>query len=419
MAAGDGERTVSAREIRALVGSVPRKSGAIRPLRTNGKCGMKKLVTLARNNVIALVLMFTLVGGSGYAVADLTGRDGKTGPTIYACVHEKTRAMQLGGDRRPCPAGYAKIKWTAEGQQGDVGAPGAKGEAGAPGTAGAKGENGAAGEHGAPGENGPAGARGADGQPGVGTPGPVGPAGATGPKGDDGDTGVAGPTGTVGPAGAQGPQGEAGPKGDNGNTGAAGPKGDNGNTGPAGPKGDNGNTGPAGPKGDNGDAGPTGPQGPAGSGALAAVNQASTTGIAVAGGATSPFVGYSVASSAPSTGAFAPATGTFTAPSAGTYHVTASGNLEKTTAESTSYGNTADFTFQLQQNGVTIAAQLFPMLNVNVPLVLALRVPTQYGQAEIDRYVNLDAGDTLQLQLRNGTTAATTAGGSFGIAKVS
>lgn len=350
---------------------------------------MKKLVTLARNNVIALVLMFTLVGGTGYAVADLTGREGKTGPTIYACVHEKTRAMQLGGDRRPCPDGYVKIKWTAEGQQGEVGATGAAGAKGDAGAPGAKGENGAQGP------------RGADGDPSDGTPGPVGPIG---------------PAGAVGPIGPQGPAGLKGDDGDTGDVGPQGVQGPQGEDGDAGPVGPQGPQGPQGLQGEDGDTGPVGPQGPAGS--FSDVNQATVTGIPVGGNVTSTLSGFSSPAGAPSTAAFDPATGVFTAPSSGTYRVTASGSLEKAGPEVVSYAPTADFTFQLQQNGTTVAAQPFPMVNVNIALVLSMRVPTQYGQAEIDRYVDLAAGDTLSLRLQNGTGAATTVGAAFGVAKV-
>lgn len=333
---------------------------------------MTKIVTLVRNNVIAFVLMFMLVGGTGYAVADLTGRDGTTGPVIYACVHEKTRAMQLGGDRRACPAGYVKIKWSAAGQKGDVGATGPAGTAGVNGDAGVAGAKGDAGAAGAKGNDGAAGNDGA--------PGGTGPAGPAGPVG---------PLGPVGPTGADGEQGADGPAGPTGADGAEGPE------------------------------GPEGPAGPAGSGGgFDHVGGGTIEGFAVANGSNATVIEYSNGGGEPSTPAFDRNSGEYTAPEDGTYLVYASATNETATAASASVAAGSELALHLYRDTSVLQTQPLPVFNVSIPLLLSLRTYIHQSQAQISRYVQLAAGQKLSLWMYNSGAPAMSFTVRFSVAKV-
>ena len=181
----------------------------------------RRILVLARQHVIAVVALFMALGGTSYAMVGATSAsDSKT---LYACITERYKTLNLTTATAKCPSGQRKISFNAKGERGAAGAAGVAGAAGAVGPAGPKGETG---------ERGPA-APSVLGSPGTkGDTGPKGDTGASGPKGDTGTAGAAGPKGDTGATGAAG---AAGPKGDTGATGAAGPVGATGATGPAGP----------------------------------------------------------------------------------------------------------------------------------------------------------------------------------------
>ncbi len=129
---------------------------------------------------------------------------------------------------------------------------------------------------------------------------------------------TSGTPGTPGPVGPQGPTGATGPQGPAGNTGATGPQGPTGNTGPQGPTG---NTGATGPQGPTGNTGATGAQGPAGVIGSAVGFQASkilgTTNYTSSIDNTIIFNTESIDQG----NNYNPATGIFTVPSSGLYHI--------------------------------------------------------------------------------------------------
>ena len=102
----------------------------------------------------------------------------------------------------------------------------------------------------------------------MGATGPLGPIGATGPQGEIGATGTTGSTGATGLTGATGARGATGSTGPIGSTGSTGPQGATGArgaTGSTGPQGELGSTGATGATGLIGPTGPTGSTGPIGS----------------------------------------------------------------------------------------------------------------------------------------------------------
>ena len=129
--------------------------------------------------------------------------------------------------------------------------------------------------------------------------GPTGPQGLLGPTGN---IGLQGPTGVQGTLGASGPQGLTGPPGSATNTGATGPQGATGATGIGGAASNTGATGPTGYTGPIG-TGPTGPSGPIpavtffANQSKGATTTASTTGIMLGLGKTSPTWALTPASS--------------------------------------------------------------------------------------------------------------------------
>lgn len=56
------------------------------------------------------------------------------------------------------------------------------------------------------------------------------------------------------------------------------------------------------------------------------------------------------------------------------------------------------------KNGVSTAAVQFPLFNVNITLVLLLRVPLASNQVSESAVLPLNAGDTISLAISNGAT---------------
>jgi hypothetical protein len=310
--------------------------------------------------------------------------------------------------------------------RGPPGPPGPVGPAGATGASGATGDTGPVGPAGATGDTGPVGPAGATGASGAtGDTGPVGPAGATGASGATGDTGPVGPAGATGASGATGdtgPVGPAGATGASGATGDTGPVGPAGATGASGATGDTGPVGPAGATGASGATGDTGPVGPAGAtGASGATGDTGPVGPAGATGATGPtatIVGFSAMiqtfSLTPSTTqltnwnvsapyynntSFNPVTGNFTVPTTGTYSIKATINYNTTAPLSAAIasGVFPAFTILRTPGPTTLLAGNFPILDVNIALVLNLRVILGAGVIVLTGDVSLNAGDVVGL----------------------
>jgi len=92
------------------------------------------------------------------------------------------------------------------------------------------------------------------------------------------------------------------------------------------------------------------------------------------------------------------ATGTYTVPTTGRYRVSATVNYTTTAAISIALGAGVDPRIALRVNGAETLTGLFPILNVNVVLVLTLRAILGSGTVVIAGDLPLNAGDVLDLQ---------------------
>ena len=271
------------------------------------------------------------------------------------------------------------------------------------------GSAGPTGPTGATGATGPQGATGSTGPQGV--IGPTGLTGATGPQGDlgpTGATGATGPQGIIGPTGATGPQGVIGP------TGPAGAQGITGPTGPTGATGAQGVIGPTGPTGAQGITGPTGPTGATGPTATSEGFSAFLSTASVS--ASSQLTGWSVAAPYFNSGNFDPATGNYTVPATGRYIIEATINYATTAVITIALGAGINPAFVVQRSSPTVTSLitgLFPILNVNIALILSLRTILGSGTVTLAGEVQLNAGDIIGLYyVANGLTIGLNLGGS-------
>ena len=306
----------------------------------------------------------------------------------------------------------------ATGPQGNLGLTGATG---ATGPQGIIGPTGATGPQGVIGPTGPAGAQGITGPTGpTGATGAQGVIGPTGPTGAQGVIGPAGPTGATGAQGVIGPAGPTGATGAQGVTGPTGPTGAQGITGPTGPTGATGAqgiTGPTGPTGATGAQGITGPTGPTGATGPTATSEGFSAFLSTASvSASSQLTGWSVATPYFNSGNFNPATGNYTVPATGRYIIEATINYATTAVITIALGAGINPAFVVQRSSPTVTSLitgLFPILNVNIALILSLRTILGSGTVTLAGEVQLNAGDIIGLYyVANGLTIGLNLGGS-------
>ena len=247
--------------------------------------------------------------------------------------------------------------------------------------------------------------------------GPAGPTGATGATGAQGVIGPTGPTGATGAQGVIGPTGPTGATGAQGITGPTGPTGATGAqgiTGPTGPTGAQGVIGPTGPTGAQGITGPTGPTGATGPTATSEGFSAFLSTASVS--ASSQLTGWSVATPYFNSGNFNPATGNYTVPATGRYIIEATINYATTAVITIALGAGINPAFVVQRSSPTVTSLitgLFPILNVNIALILSLRTILGSGTVTLAGEVQLNAGDIIGLYyVANGLTIGLNLGGS-------
>lgn len=271
---------------------------------------------------------------------------------------------------------------------------------------------------GSAGPTGPTGATGATGPQGAtgptGTMGPTGATGVTGPQGATGPTGSQGVTGPTGATGATGPQG---PTGSTGSTGATGPQGDIGPTGVTGATGPQGIIGPTGPTGATGPQGITGPTGPTGATGPTVTSEGFSAFLSTASvSASSQLTGWSVAAPYFNSGNFNPTNGNYTVPATGRYIIEATINYATTAVITIALGAGINPAFVVQRSSPTVTSLitgLFPILNVNIALILSLRTILGSGTVTLAGEVQLNAGDIIGLYyVANGLTIGLNLGGS-------
>jgi len=90
--------------------------------------------------------------------------------------------------------------------------------------------------------------------------------------------------------------------------------------------------------------------------------------------------------------------GTYTVPTTGRYSISATINYSTTAAITVGLGAGVNPRIALRVNGTETLSGLFPILNVNVALVLTLRAILGSGTVVIAGDVPLNAGDVLDLQ---------------------
>ena len=301
------------------------------------------------------------------------------------------------------------------GPTGPAGAQGITGSTGPTGATGAQGVIGPTGPTGAQGVIGPTGPTGATGAQGI--TGPAGPTGAQGVIGPAGPTGATGAQGVIGPTGPTGVTGATGPQGDLGPTGATGATGPQGIIGPTGATGAQGITGPTGPTGATGAQGITGPTGPTGATGPTATSEGFSAFLSTASvSASSQLTGWSVAAPYFNSGNFNPATGNYTVPATGRYIIEATINYATTAVITIALGAGINPAFVVQRSSPTVTSLitgLFPILNVNIALILSLRTILGSGTVTLAGEVQLNAGDIIGLYyVANGLTIGLNLGGS-------
>ncbi|WP_143276685.1 hypothetical protein [Brevibacillus brevis] len=185
-------------------------------------------------------------------------------------------------------------------------------------------------------------------------------------------------------------------------------------TGATGATGATGLTGPTGATGATGETGATGATGATGPAFTTENFSAFLSTVTL--GESSQFVNWSTASPYYGSPSFNPLTGTYTVPATGTYAIKATINYETSEAITVSLGPEITPAFEVQRITPTATNLIigdFPVLNVNIALVLILRAILGAGTVTLAGDVQLNAGDTLGLfYVANGLTINLNLGGS-------
>jgi len=134
--------------------------------------------------------------------------------------------------------------------------------------------------------------------------------------------------------------------------------------------------------------------------------------------ASTTFTGWNTAFPFYNSGSFNAITGQFTVPSTGTYAITATINYKTSASISISLGAGVNPFFEVTRTSPSAATLLqanFPVLDVNVALVLSLRTILGGGAVNLAGTINLTAGDVITLAYNaNGLTLPLNLGNGLG-----
>jgi hypothetical protein len=115
-------------------------------------------------------------------------------------------------------------------------------------------------------------------------------------------------------------------------------------------------------------------------------------------------------------GNFNPTTGNYTVPATGRYIIEATINYATTAVITIALGAGINPAFVVQRSSPTVTSLitgLFPILNVNIALILSLRTILGSGTVTLAGEVQLNAGDIIGLYyVANGLTVGLNLGGS-------
>lgn len=132
----------------------------------------------------------------------------------------------------------------------------------------------------------------------------------------------------------------------------------------------------------------------------------------------SQITGFSVADPYIASANFNPTTGNYTVPATGDYQISATVNYSTTAALSISLGAGVNPSFSIRRSSPTTTDLItgnFPILNVNVALVLTLRAILGVGTVTMSGRVHLTAGDVVGLYYNaDGLTVNLDLGGGTG-----
>jgi hypothetical protein len=132
--------------------------------------------------------------------------------------------------------------------------------------------------------------------------------------------------------------------------------------------------------------------------------------------ASTQLTGWTVTSPYYDSASFNEVTGNYTVPAAGAYAIEATINYSTTAAITVSLGAGINPAFVVRRTSPAVTdliSGLFPVLNVNVALVLTLRTILGNGTVTLTGQVELSAGDVIGLfYVANGLTVPLTLGGT-------
>jgi hypothetical protein len=169
--------------------------------------------------------------------------------------------------------------------------------------------------------------------------------------------------------------------------------------------------------GTGGATGPQGPTGPTGATGPTVTSEGFSAFLSTASvSASSQLTGWSVAAPYFNSGNFNPTTGNYTVPATGRYIIEATINYATTAVITIALGAGINPAFVVQRSSPTVTSLitgLFPILNVNIALILSLRTILGSGTVTLAGEVQLNAGDIIGLYyVANGLTIGLNLGGS-------